>query len=439
MLAVRGVSQQRPREVASPAPDHRAPIAAPSPVSCPLPPPPPAPPPPPPAPEPPHPELSSPDGYRVLDHGFPAISADDGKVAIMVRGSAGQIELGIFDGHSDEEVEMAPIIESGELDHASAQPIGASLADRIATRIAAANKRIAKFVTMPGTELGLTREEVLGMREHASTLQVGELAVHHQGALVSVRRIADPRDVLLDWVEPAFDTTGACVYFVAAAYTANNVLVMRFDHARCADRPSSHHVFALDDAHDGEPVPSAASAAADVDLGTGAITGFPAISPDGSTIAIDAPPDPSGDSVCVLNLLRASDGHLMGTLPTVPAGEPCAGQLNPPSPAKQALLRALAARFTGWRSLRQVGVRTVDGSSLWFHRGRRLWQFGFVPSNRPPAREGGECSAWPRLAGFSAWHVRGQRVLLSGAYSTGGCMCNNWTQEVQTVPGFDGP
>jgi len=63
-----------------------------------------------------------------------------------------------------------PIIEAGELDHASAQPIGASLADRIATRIAAANKRIAKFVTMPGTELGLTREEVLGTRGHAVTL-----------------------------------------------------------------------------------------------------------------------------------------------------------------------------------------------------------------------------------------------------------------------------
>lgn len=285
-------------------------------------------------------------------------------------------------------------------------------------------------MTMPGTELGLTRDEVLAMRDRATTLQVGGLAVHHRGKIVSVRRVADPRDVLLDWVAPGLDTAGACAPFAAAAYVADQVIALRFDHARCPG--SAYHVFTL--AQPPAPAPDI-STAPTVDPSTGAI-GTPAISPDGSTIAIDAPGPGGMGPACEINLLRSSDGKEIGTLRTSPPDEYC-GDEGPPSAARRAMVAAVAAHLAGWRTLPPVNVASV-GEAMWLRRGPRLWQLPFTPIHEPPVQPDSDCSSPPRLAGVEGWYVGGSRVLFHAYYGTGGCLCDRQTQQVERVPGYDG-
>jgi hypothetical protein len=382
-----------------------------------------------PAPAPMHPVLSSPDGQHVIDHGFPAISPDGSEIAVVLRGSA-EVSLNIITLHNGSMDDGVGIIVPEQPD----QPFGdgKSPAQRTADQIAMANHRIAGFVTMPGAELGLTREEVLATPGHTTTLHVGELAVHHQGKRVTVRRTAAPHDVLLDWIVPELDPTGPCAPYAAAAYAVNQVLVLRFDPARCPAQGSGFHAFALDAAGE-EPAPPAGPEELRADLDAGEIHGLPAMSPDGKTIALDAPLVGNMYPACTVNLMRVSDGEVIGSLRTSPESEDC-GADKAPSPARRAMVAAAAARLVGWRPLPAVRV-TAAGYDLWFRSGPRLWERGFSPRHHIVGKDG-ECSAPPKPVWFSAWHVGGDRVLISGGYASGGCMCDRQLQQIDVVPGF---
>jgi hypothetical protein len=315
---------------------------------------------------------------------------------------------------------------------AAAPPSGVSPAELLAQRIAQANQRLATFATMAGTELGLTPAEVLATREHATTLQLGELAVHHRGPIVSIRRTAAPRDVVLELVDPELDTTAKCVPYAAAAYAADQVIVVRFDHARCADQGSYYRVLALG-APAAPPAP-AAPGGPRLDLANGVILGLPAIAPDGSAIAIDAPLRDGVSTACSVSLLRPSDGAEIRSIATSPPTDCVPDQ--PVSPARRAMLEAEAARLAGWRTLPAVAM-TWTGGQTELRQGHRLWPWWFTPIHKPTARE--DCGAPPRLVHAAAWHVGGSRLLFAVHYATGGCMCDRDTWQVESVPGFGAP
>lgn len=433
LLAVQGMGSSPPRAGQVSA---SAPLALPPPPqqqqqpSCPPPAPAPIPP------EPPHPELSSPDGYSVIDRGFPALLAKGDAVAVVVRGGAGAVAIEILSNQTDGRVERVPIVLPGEFDHARDQPRGSSLASRISTRLGEAHQKLAGFVTMPGTELGLTGDEVLATPTHATTVQVGELAIHHQGQHVSIRRAANPRDITLEWITTELDTTGACVPFLAAAYTANGVLALRFDHARCA-RPSVHHVFTLG----GKPRPSVAWTpdTPHVSIETGSIEGLPAISPDGSTIVVEPLEwDPEGH--CELPLLRSSDGKRFGSLPTTADGESCLTRRENPSPAQTARNRELAARLAGWRSLPAVDAESL-ADRVWIRRGRRLWQIDYSHPEPEPEPEDGRdrCNKYPSLEVSRAWQVSDHSVLLDLSFGAGPDRCDFKDWQVKTLPELGQP
>jgi hypothetical protein len=430
-LAVRGLDGSPSVAPVVASEPSRPPQPSPAPPSsCPPPAPAPAPPPP------PHPELSSPDGYSVIDHGFPAFSAKAGKVAVVTRGTDGEVAIKIFASDMDYDAERVPIIERGELEHARDQPRGPSLASRVATRLTAANQQLAGFVTMSGTELGLTADEVLATKSRATTVQVGELAIHHQGRHVSVRRAANPRDITLEWITAELDSAGACAPYLAAAYTLNNVLVLRFDHARCT-RPAEHRAFILG-AESREPLPWSPTAPR-VDLETGVIEGLPAVSPDGATIAVE-PLEPGPESHCEIPLLRSSDGSHIEMVPTVPDGEECNVQVGSPSPARLARNRELAARFAGWRSLPVIDAEKL-GNRVSIRRGRRLWQIDFpLPAPDPDAADGRDrCSNPPLVHGARVWHLSDHSVLLNLSLGGGPHYCYSEDWQVKPLPELGKP
>ena len=377
------------------------------------------------------PSVSSPDGHRVIDEGFPAISADGEEVAMMIRRKTGEIEVGIYGTRKQEMVDAVfLVVASGPGIEPPAD--GVKPEQRLLDGIAHAKQRLAGFVAMPGTEIGLTRDEVRAMPARATMLHAGELTVYHRGPVVSVRRTAAPAEVVLDWVAPELDPSGPCAPFAAAAHTAKQLLVLRFEHARCSDRDSRIQMLPLG-APEAEPVAQGA-AAPTVDLATGQIYGLPAVSPDGSTVAMDGFLLGNYYPSCEVNLRKASDGALIRTLRTSPDGEDC-GEDKAPSEARRAMLAAVGKQLASWRTLRPVSVATVDGD-LWFRQGTRLWMRGFSPADYTPPRDGDDCSVPPRPAGFDAWHVAGDRVLIIGGYMTGGCMCDRQAQQIEVVPGF---